>query len=353
MALTADAWHRGGKAATLITDAFVTRIVTASQGGRTVARGVTWRNTQTGETQTEEAKVVVMAGGCVENPRLWLQSRLPNPNDWVGRGLTDHHLDWVIGVLPRYTGSSKGANSSARIDVPGRGAIENVGLGPALQTFAATYSDAGIWNHYNNGIPHDMGGATSMGRLMGNDLRRFMQSGVDRMLNMLILTDDDVEADNRVTLSSSLPPDSNGPVGRVQVQQRDRTARTKANREYLVRLAVQVLRKAGATSIHRSAFAPIVLHVHSTMRMGTSASDSVLDASGEARFVKQLFVADNSALPNALGGPNPTLTTQALATRTAERIFQRYFGGDGWVKTESPVRSIDRRVTRAVQARRL
>jgi len=30
-------------------------------------------------------------------------------------------------------------------------------------------------------------------------------------------------------------------------------------------------------------------------------------------------------LPNSLGGPNPTNTSQALATRTGERIVERYF----------------------------
>jgi choline dehydrogenase-like flavoprotein len=60
--------------------------------------------------------------------------------------------------------------------------------------------------------------------------------------------------------------------------------------------------------------------------------------------VRRLFVADNSVLANALGGPNPTLTTQAIATRTSERIFQQYFGGDPWVRTESPVVSTDPRV---------
>jgi choline dehydrogenase-like flavoprotein len=84
--------------------------------------------------------------------------------------------------------------------------------------------------------------------------------------------------------------------------------------------------------------------------MGTSAADSVLDADAEARWVKRLFVADNSALPNGVGGPNPTLTTQALATRTAERIFVRYFGGDPWVEHESPVSSVDDTVTQAVIA---
>ncbi len=84
------------------------------------------------------------------------------------------------------------------------------------------------------------------------------------------------------------------------------------------------------------------------MRMGQNAADSVLDSSGEARWVKRLFVADNSALANGLGGPNPTLTTQALATRTAEKIFERYFGGDRWIGKEEPVSSIEPAITQAI-----
>jgi choline dehydrogenase-like flavoprotein len=89
------------------------------------------------------------------------------------------------------------------------------------------------------------------------------------------------------------------------------------------------------------------------MRMGVSDRDSVLDENAEARWVKRLFVADNSALANALGGPNPTLTTQALATRAAERVMTRYFGGDPWVRAATPVPSTDARVTAAVLARGL
>jgi hypothetical protein len=89
---------------------------------------------------------------------------------------------------------------------------------------------------------------------------------------------------------------------------------------------------------------------HSTLRMGADPSDSVLDAHAEARWVDRLFVGDNAALANALGGPNPTLTSQAVCTRTAERIFTKYFGGDPWVASESPVSSLDDRVTAGVMA---
>lgn len=352
MALTADAWSQGGKPITLVTDAFVTKIVTEPVNGQPVARGVTWRVGATGETVTEEATVVILAAGCTENPRLWLNSGLPNPNDWVGRGYTDHFFDWVVGVMPEETGSSRGVGSSARADFPGRGGLENVGLPPGLQAFSSAFSDGGISGIYDNGKPAlaDLG-ATS-GRLVGNELKNLV-ANLDRLLNVLVITDDDVEAQNRVTLSSIFPPDEHGPVAKVEFHQRSRSARTLANRDYLVRRAVELLKGAGAVSVHRIDWPPLILHVQSTMRMGLDPANSVLDENAESRAVKGLFIADNSALANGLGGPNPTLTTQALATRTAEKIAQHYFDLDPWVVGGSPVSSIDDVVTRAVLQRGL
>jgi choline dehydrogenase-like flavoprotein len=352
MMLTADRWQRGGRRANLVADAYVTKVLTATENGQMVAKGVVWRDTKTGAETTEDARVVVMAGGCTENPRLWLNTGLPNPNDWVGRGYTDHHFDWVIGQMPSYTGSSKGPGSSARADFPGRGGLENVGLPPALQAFSATFSDAGMAGFYDNDVGLTAQGADALGRRIGPQLRELLRD-VDRLLNVLVITDDDVEAQNRVTLSSQLPADQHGPIPRVEFHQRSRSNRTKANREYLAAQAVKLLRAAGASKIYRIGWPPLILHVQSTMRMGHDPANSVLDANCEARAVRRLFIADNSALPNSLGGPNPTLTNQALATRTAERIFQRCFGGDPWVGKEPPVSSIDRRVTAAVLARGL
>jgi choline dehydrogenase-like flavoprotein len=62
----------------------------------------------------------------------------------------------------------------------------------------------------------------------------------------------------------------------------------------------------------------------------------------------RLFISSNSALANGLGGPNPTLTIQALATRTAEKIMGKYFDGEPWVGIETPTNLIDDKVTQAV-----
>jgi choline dehydrogenase-like flavoprotein len=343
MALTADRWS-GGKALTLLADAFAIRVDTDERGA---ARGVTWRVGASGELASEEAHVVVLATGAIETPRLWLNSGLPNPNDWVGRGLTDHAMDLVVGELPFDAGASRGPSSAARADFPGRGSFEQTGSTPALAARALTLSDAGIAGLYDNGRRDAAHGADSVGRLVGPELKA-MLSDVDRLLGMIVLTDDDVEADNRVTLSATAPPDEHGPIARVEIGGRTRSARTLANREFLVGQAVQLAHAAGATKDYRLNWPPVLMHLHSTMRMGASEADSVLDEGGESRGVPRLFVADNSALANALGGPNPTLTTQALATRTAEAIFRRYFGGDPWVGHEAPVASTDMVVTEAV-----
>jgi choline dehydrogenase-like flavoprotein len=87
------------------------------------------------------------------------------------------------------------------------------------------------------------------------------------------------------------------------------------------------------------------------MRMGLSAADSVLDAWGQSRWVQGLYVADNSMLANSLGGSNPTVTTQALATRTAERIYTTVFGGQAYVQSTAPVVSTDDRITSTIASR--
>ena len=349
MMLTADAWSPGGRAATLMADASVTKLLTEPRNGREHVVGVRFRHG--GQVHEERASVVCLAGGPLQSPRLWLESRLPNPNGWVGAGLTDHYLDFLVGVMADDVGGALGAASAARADWPGYGGIENVCAGPAQQALSLTYSDQGISGYYDNGgqaAPH---GADTVGRLVGPDLLDRV-SDVNRLLSVVIITDDDVEKQNRVTLSD-LPPTELGRRPRVVINHRNRSARTQRNREFLAARAVEILRAAGATSVHRSNWPPTVLHGHSTLKMGADPSSSVTSPTGETWAVGGLYVTDNSVLSNSLGGPNPTLTTQAVATRIAESIMTTHFAGDPWVIGGAPVSSIDDSVTQAVLARGL
>jgi len=95
--------------------------------------------------------------------------------------------------------------------------------------------------------------------------------------------------------------------------------RDRAARRALARIAASILRQAGARATYRF---PIRTFSHAigTLRMGRQPETSPLDSDGRFRGVDNLWVADGSALPTA-AGVNPSLTIDANALRTADRIL--------------------------------
>ena len=348
MALTADRWSAGGRPIELRPDSFVTRLLFERRRGRATVTGVRWRDTRSGDVFEERAQVVVLAGGAIEDPRLWMNSGLPDPNGWVGRGLTNHFFDLVYAKFDEYVGGSKGTGSSARADFPGRGMLEHMGgLGPGLLAGNTQLSENGIRGFYTRDRG-ERGGAWHgpAGRFPGDQLKEFFED-IDHVTAVVAVPDDDVEPHNRV-VQSAFPADEHGPIPKVVFPRGRRSARTIANREFLINKSAELLQAAGARQILRTDHPPVLAHVHSTMRMGDKETDSVIDPDGEARSVDRVYIASNSSLANGLGAPNPTRTTQAIATRTAEKLFRKYFGGDPWVASEAPVCSTDDRVTEGV-----
>lgn len=305
-------------------NSFVIKVLTEESNENGLnAVGVLYRNTWTGEVGEVRAKVVVMSAGAVETPRLWLNSNLPE-NEWVGKGLINHWFDSVSGVfdetdLLKILGVSDikpfvGQNAAARLDIPGLGVIETYGMSPGLSAsmvYATSYKGYNFMNPPNPDAPWDI-----EGMVVGEQLKELMKD-YNRTLNLLIFVDDVVSQGNSVTLDPVIR-DVNGyiPVLQYYPSKDDIVKRDK-----LASIASDILRKAGAKTIIRSNWPPNgYIHIQCTMRMGY-----VTDTECEALQVKRLYIADNSVLYNSLGGPNPTLTTQALATRTSEKIINKYF----------------------------
>lgn len=309
----------------IMPNSFVLKINTGEDNRQGLyAQSVTVRNTWTEEIQNLRAKVIVMSCGSIETPRLWLNSELPE-NEWVGRGLTNHMIDCVSGIfeeddLMNALGMSEinpfvGQNSAARFDYPGLGAFEPFGTSPGINaTMIYATSQKGYYfqNQTTDEEPWDREGI-----IAGELLREFMRE-YRRTLSIVIFGDDSVNQNNGVYLDP-VQRDENGfiPIINYELTEADVT-----KRDQLVGLACEVLRSAGAKTVSRANWPPdVCAHIMSTMRMGY-----VTDTDCEAKQVKRLFIADNSVLCNGLGGPNPTLTNQALATRTAEKIVAKYFG---------------------------
>lgn len=304
-------------------NSFVIKILTEKYKDGLKAVGVKFRDTWTGKIEEIKAKVVVMSAGAIETPRLWLNSGLPN-NQWVGKGITNHWFDCVSGIfdekdLIKTIGNEKvnpyiGQNSAARFDYPGLGGIQGLGISPGLfSTILYSVSDVGYSFLRKNDAktPWDI-----EGRIVGRELKEVMIE-YPRTLSLLILTDDQVNKGNGVELDTYLR-DEHGLIPKIKYHPSN-TDRQK--RDKLAAISADILKKAGAKKIIRSNLPPgLFIHIQSTMRIGY-----VTDSNCEALQVKRLFIADNSVLCNCLGGPNPTLTTQALATRTANKISGIYF----------------------------
>jgi choline dehydrogenase-like flavoprotein len=293
------------------TGVFVQRLVTEQTDAGLLIRGVRYRD-HLGEVHVAEAKVVVMAAGAIESPRLWLASGLPN-NGAVGANLTTHWLDYISGVLPTEVNMFEGQTSMVRAEFPGYGFFEVQGLGPLSFALATSFgpravTGEGLW--------------ALRGRTWGSALKRRMEA-YRRTLMIVVSVDDDAVASNGVRLSETLT-DEHNPAPVVRYVPSDTTVR---KRDWLARRAAEVLIAAGAdpATIHRADASNSTVHQMGTMRMGYDPHTCVVDPDGEAFGVSRLFVCDTSIFPNGLGGPNPTLTGQALATRIAERIVARHF----------------------------
>jgi choline dehydrogenase-like flavoprotein len=301
----------------IVPNAFATGILfEPARGTPARARGVRYRDTQTGETREIEAAVVVLAGGSVESPRLWLNSGLPNSHDSVGRRLTMHLQDFVTGLFDREVNPDVGQVTMARADFPGYGTLWSQGFGP--QSFAIVLAGAGqgFWDEPVGDEPWDFAGR-SWGTGAVRKIREYHRS-----LTLAISTDDESHPDNRVTLADDWPADEHGPVPKVTYHP---TPVSQHRQDWLARKGAEILRAAGAREVHRTRINVFMTHLMSTMRIGADPATSIFDPGGEAHEVERLFIGDSSALPNGLGGPNPTLSAQALATRTAGRIAARYF----------------------------
>jgi choline dehydrogenase-like flavoprotein len=60
-------------------------------------------------------------------------------------------------------------------------------------------------------------------------------------------------------------------------------------------------------------------HLNGTAKMGSDRSNSVVDADCRSWDISNLWICDGSVFPT-VGGVNPSLTIQAIACRTADRI---------------------------------
>ena len=254
----------------------------------------------------QKARNVVVAGYAIETPRLLLNSAnarypdgLANSSGLVGKYFMAQSNQAVWGVLDKEVRSYKGPPSLAitehwnyddRKDF--HGGYCYMSQGPLPQLWANTQMSArGLWGE----------------RLVAEMERYNHVVGLKMVGEML------PQERNTVTVADE--KDQYGlPIARVTYSWCDNDRRMI---DHALGFMGQALQAVDAREIWQQE--DDTCHINGGARMGDDPGSSVVDADGRSWDIRNLWVCDGSVFPT-VGGVNPSLTIQAIACRTGDRI---------------------------------
>jgi choline dehydrogenase-like flavoprotein len=258
-----------------------------------------------GAWRFQRARNVVVAGYAIETPRLLLNSASPrfpdglaNSSGLVGKNLMVQSNQAVWGMHEREIRSYKSPpslslcehwNYEDRKDFFGGYCYMSQGTLPVVA--AGIHAKRGLW-----------------GQRLIDEMQRYNHQVGLKMVGECL-----PQERNRVTLADE--KDRFGlPVARVTYAYCDNDRRMI---EHALGFMRESLAAAGVGELFDET--DDTCHLNGTARMGASPADSVVDADCRAWDIPNLWVCDGSVFPT-VGGVNPSLTIQAIACRTADRI---------------------------------
>ena len=259
-----------------------------------------------GRWQFQRAKNVVVAGYAIETPRLLLMSAnsrfpdgLANRSGLVGKNLMVQSNQAVYGTMDDEIRWYKGPPSLAITehwnyadkDKDFFGGYAYMSQGPLPNAWAAAQNGRGLW-----------------GTALADEMQRY-----NHQAGLKIVGETLPQERNRVTLADE--KDQYGlPVARVTYSYCDNDRRLIA---HSLDFMEKALAAAGGKDIWRET--DDTCHLNGTARMGDDPATSVVNADCRSWDIRNLWICDGSVFPT-VGGVNPSLTIQAIACRTADRI---------------------------------
>ncbi len=260
-----------------------------------------------GKWRFQKAKNVVVAGYAIETPRLLLNSACPdhpdglaNSSGLVGKNLMVQLNGAAWGQVDDEVRSYKGPPSLAlsehwNYEDRGKdyhGGWSYLSQGPLPITWAKTLAQGrGLW-----------------GQSLIDEMNRNNHSVGLKMVGEAM-----PDERNRVTLAED--KDQYGlPIPRITYSLTD-------NDHAMIHHAVQFMDDSLAAADVRERWREMddTAHLNGTARMGFDRATSVVNADCRSWDIYNLWVCDGSVFPT-VGGVNPSLTIQAVACRTADRI---------------------------------
>jgi glucose dehydrogenase len=280
------------------------------------------RNSKAPERMVE-AKYVVLAGNAIESPRLWLASRLRNDRDLVGRFLMDHLAGEVTGHTDEPIWPFRGPQNTSSVFEFRDGdfrktsgafnvTIGNDGWGRKRHPFSVL--EGTMWNQTEKRLK-------AIGKTLQKELA-FGKEAITKMIRVGYSTEQLPEADNRVTLADE-KDDFGMPRPRIAFKVSDYSIRAlemghRAAHGILSHLTHNIDETPEAMPAYNGAGHPM-----GTLRMGPSASNSVVNEFGRSHAHPNLYVVGSSIFVTG-SSVNPTLLLAALALRTAQDMTHAF-----------------------------
>jgi choline dehydrogenase-like flavoprotein len=303
--------------AELMAETCVTRIRT--EGRR--ATGVDFIGPD-GVERSMDAKVIIVAGGAIETPRLLLLSGFDHP--YLGRHFMVHFQTIVVGHFPHLNLHPHKGRSVTHLHDDAM--VQDEGSRAAAAEAGLPWIRGGLVEHAGGGHPVLEARHTPWGR---DHARIMRESNLGNRMWVFCMQGEDLPyPTNTVDLSPSVRDARGLAVARVTY---------KPGRHELVasrhhgKILQGVLEEMGSEwTLHTSSPGvsytgigatpiPESRHVIGTARMGDDPATSVVDRWGRMHTLDNLIVADSSVFVTSTGY-GPTLTLVALAARAAHHL---------------------------------
>ena len=306
----------------IMTETVVLKIIMNKNG---LAEGVLTYDKKTGKETMLKARVVILAGGAVETPRLLLNSGnslfpdgLLDSEGIVGSYLMENLTSAVLFLFNEKVGSYKGLPIDSKV---------------------WDFSVPQIKKGYNRGFSIGSMGAPDgfigpasfalrIARGYGKDHRMFMEKYYGAHSMVFCIAEHLPNEKNRLGLNREEKDEFGMPKAKadIELQQEDLAIIDK-----MMTLSKDIALASGAVKIlgqYSNYDYSSASHACGTARMGFKEKDSVINSNCQSHAVKNLFITDASILPTQGCGASPSLTIQALALRASDHIISEFKKGN-------------------------
>lgn len=310
---------RQAQATGLCTVSALSHVTTLSAGADDRVTEVHWVDAQ-GNAQSARPRVLVLACGAVQTPRLLLSSTHPtatagiaNESGQVGRHFMET-LTWSSSALhPQPLGSHRGVPTDGICwDFNAPDAVPGVPGGVRFSVGMAESDLTGPINYARRV-------ATGWGRAH----RASMRSSFGHVLTIGAIGEFLPNDGSYIDLDPNARDSHGIPVARIH----SRVDEPERRRLTFMAQRCRAILQAAGTDKPFEEFGTYdsfnATHVFGTCRMGVDPATSVVNKDCRSHRWRNLFVVDASVFPSSGGGESPSLTIEALAIRAGQHIQQR------------------------------